>query len=411
MTGIEEAVSRILERIKPLPPELVSLTEAYGRVLAEPVTAGRNLPPRDNSAMDGYAFIHPGDASAILTLQVAEEIAAGHPGSEKIVPGLASKIMTGAPMPEGADTVVPVEMTTRDGGLVTINELPDRGANVRLAGGDVREGMEIIPAGVKIRPAEVGMLAALGRSYVKVHQRPRVAVLATGDEIVEIDRDVTGGFIVNSNSYAISAQVAEAGGVPLMLGIGRDDPDGLMEMLHRAGTAEVVITTGGVSMGDYDYVPDVLKNWGVELVIRKVAMKPGKPMVFGTRGSAAVFGLPGNPVSAMVSFEQFVRPVIRKLCGCNSLFRPVVLARYGEGLSPIRGKGERTEFIRCGVARVGGAYVVESVRARESGMMSTLVKANALLVLKPGEHAVCPGDLVPVQIYDYEFLEGGEPGW
>lgn len=411
MKGVKETLEIILGAIQPMKAEMCCLMEARGRVLAEPVVSQRNLPPRDNSAMDGYAFRHPGGESAETTLKVVEEIAAGHPGKLSVGVGEASKIMTGAPIPAGADTVVPVEEVTRRGDEVILSALPPRGTNVRLAGEDVPAGREILPVGALIRPAEVGMLAALGRSFVKVSQRPRVAILSTGDEIVEIDRAADSGMIVNSNSYALAAQVAEAGGVPMMLGIGRDDPDGLMEMLERAGTAEMVLTTGGVSMGDYDYVPEVLVKWGVKIAVRKVAMKPGKPTIFGLRGNTAVFGLPGNPVSAMVAFEQFVRPAIRKLTGCGNLFRPVVRATLSGDAGKLSHKGDRTEFIRCQVQKGADGFTVQSLKKRESGMLSTIVKANGLMVVPPGEGTLNPGDEVLVQLYDYEFMEGAAPGW
>lgn len=411
MISVEKAVELILAQAEPLPAEMVAIVDAPGRFLAEPVAAPRDLPPRDNSAMDGYAFSHPGKGGTNARFKVVEEIAAGHPGLKSVGDGEASKIMTGAPIPAGADTVIQVEECVRDGEFVTFNALPAKGANVRRAGEDVREGMMILPSGTRVRPAEIGMLAAMGRSYVRVHRRPRVAILATGDEIVEIDRIGKGDMIVNSNSHGLWAQICEAGGEPVMLGIGRDDPEGLLEMLARANGCEIVVTTGGVSMGDYDYVPEVLERWGVELKVRKVAMKPGKPVVFGRKGGVAVFGLPGNPVSAMVSFEQFVRPLIRKLCGATRLFRPVITAVLDERAGGVRARGDRMEFIRCRVEAVDGRYLVTATKARESGMLSTLVKANGLMILDPEVLEVRPGDSVPVQVYDYEFLEGESVGW
>lgn len=410
MIQIEEAVSLILGMLKPLPAELVPLDDALGRVTAEAVFAPWNLPPLDNSAMDGYAYPHAGAVEG-RALTVVEEIAAGHPSARAIGPGEAAKIMTGAPLPEGTDTVIPVEDTRREGDRVTFGKTLAKGANVRYSGEDVREGAEVIPAGTRVRPAEIGMLASLGKSMVRVHQRPRVAVLSTGDEIVELGETPRHGKIVNSNAHALAAQLREAGGVPLLLGIGRDDPEGLLEMLERARAADMVITTGGVSMGDYDYVPDVLQRWGVKLAFAKVAMKPGKPVVFGMKENVAVFGLPGNPVSAMVSFEQFVRPALRKLTGATRLFRPVFEAEIGPEAGTLSSKGGRLEFVRCRVERTSAGYRVVGLKRRSSGMLSTLLDANALAILPPGGSSLGPGDRVKVQIVDTEFLEGASQGW
>lgn len=411
MIPVNEAVAIILERIEPLPPESVSIAEALGRVLAEPVHAPRNIPPRDNSAMDGYAFAHPGGAGDSSLFRVVEEIAAGHPGRRAVGRGEASKIMTGAPMPEGADTVVPVEDTEARGDSVFFRSLPEPGANVRKAGEDVKAGALVLPEGSRMRPAEISMLAAMARSFVKVRARPRVAILATGDEIVEIDAPNVGDMIVNSNSHGLAAQVVEAGGVPVLLGIGRDDPEALLEMMGRAEGCDVVVTSGGVSMGDYDFMPDVMAKWGAKPVVTKVLMKPGKPVVFGMKGRTSVFGLPGNPVSVMVCFEEFLRPAIRKLTGCARLFRPVVEAVLDPAAGVVKSKGDRLEFVRCEVEKRKEGFAVVSVKQRGSGMISTLVTANALLVMEVGRKEYEPGDRVPVQLYDYEFLEGKETGW
>lgn len=408
MIPVEQALETILRAVEPLPSEKVSLLEARGRVLAEDVTAPRDLPPSDNSAMDGYAYRSVDVSAPPGRLRVIESIAAGRRGSRPLTPGEAVRIMTGAPVPEGADTVIPVEETRVEGGDVVLLSAPERGANIRLAGEDVRRGELVVPRGTAVRPAEVGMFASLGRSFLSVYQRPRVAVLATGDEIADLDGPPDPGKIVNSNSYGVAAQVAEAGGVAVMLGIGRDDPDGLLEMLEQAATADVVITTGGVSMGDYDYVKSVFARWGVEAHFWKVAIKPGKPMVFGVRGRVPVFGLPGNPVSALVAFEVFVRPVLRRLQGHRRLFRPVVEATLAEEAGEVKTRPGRMDFVRCRVetAAPPEGFRVVSVKRQGSGLLKTLVEANGLMVLPEESSGARPGDRVRVQLYDYEFLEG-----
>lgn len=410
MTSVQKALDIILGALKPLPPEKVSIQEARGRVLAEDLAAPRNIPPRDNSAMDGYAFRHADVSGGTARLTVVEAIPAGQEGSRPLEAGEAVKIMTGAPIPRGVDTVIPVEDTRAEGKEVELLKVPKPGANIRPAGEDVREGELVIPTGTMVRPAEVGMLASLGRSFVLVHQRPRVAVLATGDEIVDVDEPTEGGKIINSNSYGIAAQVAEAGGVPVVLGIGRDDPEGLKEMLDRAAACDVVITTGGVSVGDYDYVRPVLEDSGVAVQFWKVAMRPGRPVVFGLKGRVPVFGLPGNPVSAMVGFEEFVRPTLRRLQGHSRLFRPVLEAVLGEEAASVRVKAGRTDFVRCRVERDGSGLRVVSVKSQGSGILKTMVEANALLVIPETSTGAEPGDRVFVQVYDYEFLERDDPG-
>lgn len=409
MVSVTEALDVMLRDLAALPPERVSLLEARGRVLAEAICAPRDLPPRDNSAMDGYALCLAQGARA-AGWHVVESIPAGGEGSRPLAVGEAAKIMTGAPVPAGADTVVPVEDTHRTGEFVEVVRLPTVGAHIRPAGEDVREGQLVIPPGTVVRPAEVGMLASVGRSFVAVYQRPRVAVLATGDEIVDIDAPTTGGRIINSNSYGVAAQIAEAGGVPVVLGIGRDDPEGLLALLRQAGNADAVVTTGGVSMGDYDYVRPVLEQAGVTVCFWQVAMKPGKPFVFGRAGRVPVFGLPGNPVSAMVVFEEFVRPALRVMQGHGRPFRPVLEATLLPEAGALRTSAGRTHFVRCRVERRGAELVVVSLKSQGSGILRTLVEANGLLVVPPEARGAQPGDRVRVQLYDTGFLEGEAPG-
>ncbi len=409
MIPLTDAVQVVLGAVKPLPPEKVSILEARGRVLAEDIRARRSLPPHDNSAMDGFAVRHQ-DLGPGVVLQVVEDIPAGATAQNTLGPGQAARIMTGAPVPPGADTVVPVEDTRPRGDRVEILSVPGKGANIRPMGEDVEEGERVLPAGTRIRPAEVGMLASLGRSFVLVHQRPRVAVLATGDEIVDVDAGDPGTKIINSNSYGVAAQVAEAGGVPVVLGIGRDDPEGLLEMLERAAPCDVIVTTGGVSVGDYDYVRPVLARAGVAVQFWKVAMKPGKPVVFGMKGRVPVFGLPGNPVSALVAFEQFVRPCLLKLQGHRRVFRPVVQAVLTEEAGPVKTKPGRTDLVRCRVEYREGAFRVVGVHHKGSGVLTTLVRANGLMVIPADSTGAKPGDRVRVQVYDTTLFDQEDPG-
>ncbi len=312
MILVEEALNKILSRIQPLGFEKVSLLESLGRVAGEDVHARRDIPPLDNSGMDGYAVkaIDIGKASRDLParLEVMEDLPAGFISQKTLMQGQAIRIMTGAPIPKGADTVVPVEETQKEGFHVFIFKAIPSGEHIRKAGEDVRRGGRVISKGDVLRPAEIGMLAALGRSSVSVFQRPLVAILCTGEELVDVDEPLEGAKIVSSNSYTLAAQVKECGAIPVQLGIAGDRKEEVVEKLRQGLRADVLISSAGISVGDYDFVKEALKDLGMELVFWRVAMKPGKPMAFGTIHGKPVFGLPGNPVSSMVSFEQFVRP-------------------------------------------------------------------------------------------------------
>ena len=401
MISVEEALYRILEAILPLPPEKVNILDALGRVIGEDVHAGRHIPPKDNSAMDGYAICrrdtqgvskeHP----AILT--VIEDIPAGSIPQKRVGAGEASRIMTGAPIPEGADAVIRMEDTEKDGLKVKIFVEAEEGQDIRKAGEDVLQGERVISRGDVIRPAEIGMLAALGRSFISVHQKPVVAVLATGDELVDIDETPTPWQIVSSNSYSLSAQVIECGGIPLQIGIAKDTRDDLTAKFKAALRADIIISSGGVSVGDYDLVKDIMQEVGNDMRFWQVAMRPGKPLAFGSLGSVPMFGLPGNPVSSMVSFEQFVRPSILKMMGHKKLFRKTVKATIREDMA--KKKGTR-HFIRASVDYENGRYAVTTTGEQGSGILKSMVRANGLIVLPVDATSVKAGEEVTVQLID-----------
>ena len=401
MISVEEALKKILFRIHPLGLEKVSILEALGRVIGEDIFATGDIPPWDNSGMDGYAVrwedvqdVSPDQPSR---LEVIGDLPAGFVSSNVLRKGQAIRIMTGAPIPEVADTVVPVEDTEKDGVFVLILKVSGRGDCIRKAGEDVKRGDRVVSSGDLIRPAEVGMLASLGRSFVSVFQRPQVAILCTGEELVDVDEALGGARIVSSNSYSLAAQVRDCGAVPIQLGIAKDRREDIEKKIRQGLRADVLISSAGISVGDYDFVRDVLKDLGMEMVFWKVAMKPGKPLVFGTIGRSPVFGLPGNPVSSMVSFEQFVRPSLLKMMGHRKLFRPVIEAILKEDIHKEPG---RRHFIRGFVSFERDHYSATTTGDQGSGILKSMVKANGLVVVPEDREWVKAGERVKVQLLD-----------
>jgi molybdopterin molybdotransferase len=401
MISVEEALDKILIRVQPLGYEKVSILEALGRVCAEDIFANRDIPPFDNSGMDGYAArveeIQDASANHPVRLEVIEDLPAGFIPKKRVERGKAIRIMTGAPIPEGADTVVPVEDTKKDDRFALIFRATLRGEHIRKAGEDVRKGECVISVGDLIDPAGIGMLASLGRSFVAVYQKPIVAILCTGEELVDVDGDLEGNKIISSNSYSLAAQVKDCGAIPIQLGIARDQKDEIERKLLKGLRADVIISSAGVSVGDYDFVKDVLGDLGVEVVFWRVAMKPGMPVAFGMIQGKPVFGLPGNPVSSMVSFEQFVRPSLLKMMGYRKVFRPVVDAILREGIQKRPG---RRHFIRAFVTFEKDQYFVLPTGAQGSGILHSMVKANGLMVIPEEREIVKAGERVKVQLFE-----------
>jgi molybdopterin molybdotransferase len=401
MIPVEEALDKVLSSIQPLGSEKVSILEALGRVCVEDILANRDIPPFNNSGMDGYAVrsedIQYASPQHPVQLEVIEDLPAGFVPKKRVERGNGIRIMTGALIPEGADAVVPVEGSKKEGNFVSIfvSSLP--GEYIRKAGEDVKKGECVISAGDLINPAEIGMLASLGRSSVAVYQRATVAILCTGEELVDVDGNLDGVKIVSSNSYSLAAQVKDCGAIPIQLGIARDRKEEIKEKLLQGIRADVLISSAGVSVGDYDFVKDVLNDMGVEIVFWKVAMKPGMPVVFGTVQGKPVFGLPGNPVSSMVSFEQFVRPSLLKMMGHRQLFRPVIDAILKEDIQKRPG---RRHFMRAFVAFEKGQYFVTPTGAQGSGILKSMVKANGLMVIPEDREIVKAGEKVKVQLLD-----------
>lgn len=405
LTPLQEAQKTVLEAARPLGLEKVDLLEALGRVLGEDVIAIRDNPPWDNSAMDGFAVrwedIKQEHAiTKPVTLKVIEDVPAGKVPTKTVGPGQAIRIMTGAPIPKGADTVVRVEDTEPSEDSVRIFKEVERGANIRPQGEDVKKGDCIIAKGTQIRPAEAGMLAMLGKSFVLVYQRPRVAILSTGDELADLDEPFDPDKIINSNSYGIAAAVQEAGGVPILLGIAADHPTALKEKIAHGLNADVLVLSGGVSMGDYDFTKAVFKELGAEMNFWKLAVRPGQPLAFGRIQQTLAFGLPGNPVSSMVTFEQLVRPMLLKMGGHRSYGRPVVQAVFQEKFSK---RPDRRHFLRGILTREAGVLKVRTTGDQGSGILTSMVKANGLIDVPEHVERLNPGDIVDVQVLSNQF--------
>jgi molybdopterin molybdotransferase len=405
LTPLHDAQKTVLGAASVLATEKVGLVEAIGRVLGEDLIAPRDNPPWDNSAMDGFAVrwedIRQEHAiTKPSELTVIEDVPAGKVATKSVGKGQAIRIMTGAPIPKGADTVIKVEETETSGNVVRIFKAPERGANIRPQGEDVKKGDCIIPKGTLLRPAEVGMLAILAKSFVFVHQRPRVAILSTGDELADLDERFNEDKIINSNSYGIAAAVHEAGGLPILLGIARDQPAALKEKIAHGLNADILVLSGGVSMGDYDFTKAVFKELGADMHFWKLAIRPGQPLAFGKIQGKLAFGLPGNPVSSMVTFEQLVRPAMLKMSGHRSYGRPVVQAVFQEKFSK---RNDRRHFLRGILSREGGTLTVRTTGDQGSGILTSMVKANGLIDVPEAVEKLSPGDVVNVQVLSQNF--------
>lgn len=408
MISVDEARARILEHFHPLEAEKVPILEALDRVLAEDIYSDIDIPPFANSAMDGYA-LRSGDTvgasrKSPVTLKVVADLAAGYTTHLRVEPERAIRIMTGAPLPEGADAVVRFEETSEGlegswGPTVEVYKEVSPRENVKPAGEDIRRGELVLAKGTVLRPPEMGVLASLGRPEVEVIRRPRVAILATGDELVAIDEEIGPGQIRNSNEYSTAAQVIRYGGVPVRLGIARDRVEELKAKIEEglAAKVDLFLTSAGVSVGEYDVVKEVLASEG-EMDFWQVNMKPGKPLAFGHIQGVPLIGLPGNPVSAMISFEQFARPAILTMLGKRALEKPEVEVIVDEDVT----NSGRRGFIRAIVTQQEDGYHARVVTGpRGSGILTSMVKANALLIVPEGTTLVKAGERLRAQMLDW----------
>jgi len=379
--GIHEALDAVLAAVNPLPGREVPLQDTLGCAAAADIVSPAPVPSFDNSAMDGYALRGAELEAGRRAFAVVVDIPAGFWWDQGLQPGEAAKIMTGAPLPPGADTVVQVEHTAQSGDRLEVREAPRTGANVRRAAEDVAPGDLVIPRGARLGPAEIGLLASLGIRCVAVARRPRVAILATGSELVPLGKPLGPGQIHNSNSFTAAGQVTNAGGDPILLGIARDDLDETRRLVDTALKNDVVITSGGVSVGEYDFVKQVQDELGVERRFWGVATKPGKPLAFGVRDETLVFGVPGNPVASMVSFELFIRPALLALQGRADLYRPYVFAAAEEA---VKGTRARTEARRCRLVHRGRGWGFTTTGPQGSAILRSMALADSLAFIPAG---------------------------
>jgi len=390
LISIDEARERILAEVRPLPAEDVGLSATLGRVLAAAAVADHDLPPFDASAMDGFA-VPAGDPG---TLRIDGESRAGAPAQSRLTAGIACRISTGAVVPEGTHAVVPVEATEEHDGEVAV-PASRAGANVRLAGEDVRAGETVLAAGSEIGAAEVAVLASLGMPEVSCARQPRLAMLATGDELVEPGAALAPGQIRNSNAYGVAAQATRAGAEVVERGRVPDDPGATRDALAAAlAAADVVCVSGGVSVGPHDHVKPALSELGVAERFWGVRLQPGKPTWFGVRDGTLVFGLPGNPVSAMVTFHLFARPAVRALQGADPGIRPAA-ARLGE---PLRRNPKRDQMVRVRLEPGDGGWIARPTKAQQSHVLTSMLGAAALARVPAGEGDVAAGERIDIEL-------------
>jgi molybdopterin molybdotransferase len=418
MISVEEALERILSSVHILEPEKKPILDCLGQVLAEDIKSGLDVPPHDNAAMDGYAVksidVDSATENKPVILKVIGEVAAGHMPNKKIATGTAFRIMTGAPIPKGADAVVQFENTDeleRKCQKKTLEEISifspaSNGLNVRYMAEDIAAGHIVMEKGTVLHSAEIGVLASLGIACVAVIRRPVVSVLSTGDELCDIHIPLAPGKIYDSNAYSISASILSCGGIPNIIGIGRDSFQSLSLKINEGLNTDMLITSGGVSKGDYDVVKDVLANIGT-IGFWTVRMKPGKPLAFGIikreEGCQAReiphLGLPGNPTSSMITFEQFARPAIMKMMGKKNFQRPVVEAVINFS---IENSDRRRIYARVRVSMTSSGYTASLTGPQGSGILTTMMLANGLAIIPENRSGVKAGDKVTVQLLDYE---------
>lgn len=403
MITVEEAQERVLAEVSLVGSEQVVFTEARGRVLREDVVAPADIPQADNTAMDGYAVRAEDIANPPVRLRVIEDLPAGTVATKRVEPGTAIRIMTGALIPGGADTVAHVEITDAGSDFVTVKQSLKRGTNLRRQGEDMRAGDVVLRDGTPIGAAEVGVLASVQKSVVRVARRPSVAIISTGDEIVDVDQPRTFGKVVNSNSYSLAALAHEAGGLPRMIGIVPDTLEATIAAIESALESDFIISSGGVSVGAFDFVKDALDALGAQTKFWQIAMKPGKPVVLSRVRDRLYFGLPGNPVSCMVSFLLFIAPAVRKAMGQRSaIFPPMVKTRL---MGPLKSRGDRRNYLRVRVVARDGELFAYPMAAQGSGVSTSMVQANGFAVVETGITSVNAGEMIATVLVGAPFSD------
>lgn len=406
MISVEQALQTILSGCHVLELEKVNILDALGRVIAEDVHAPHNIPTAPNSSRDGYAVRFADTEGASIhqpvELKVVETIAAGSIAKKTVQTGQAARIMTGALLPKGADAIISKEDTEDLGKTALIKVQARKGQDIRWAGEDVHQGEHVIAAGDILRPGHIGMLAQLGKAFVNVYQKPRVAIFSTGDELVDIDANPPLGKIANSNTYSLAAQTLQCGGIPVLLGLVRDNTSDILKKFEAARRCDVVLSSGGVSVGDYDFVKETIGAIGGVIHFWRVAMRPGKPLLFGSLDCVPLFGLPGNPVSVMVSFDQFVRPYLLKMQGHTMIFRQSIQAVSAQDIQKTQGL---KTFVRAVVYRDKNHLMARVTGNQSSGILKSMVEANAFIVLPENITSIKKGEKVVVQMLDKSLTE------
>ncbi|MEW6111099.1 MAG: gephyrin-like molybdotransferase Glp [Thermodesulfobacteriota bacterium] len=399
MIEFTAAQQLVLKEISILGHESVHIMDCLGRVLAEDVRAFADLPAADNSAMDGFAVraddLSKASSETPVRLKVVGEIRAGYPLDTEVKPGQAIRIMTGGLIPKGANAVIRDEDTELVGDVVLCTAPVAERSHIRFAGENAKTGQIMIRAGEQLAPPEIGLLAALGQPQVSVYRKATVAILSTGDELVELGEPLSKGKVICSNSYSLAAQVLQCGATPLRLGIARDKAQDIVTLLSKAADADVIVSSGGVSVGKHDLVRRVLEKARLEIGFWKVAMKPGKPLLFGKLGTKPVFGLPGNPGAATIAFEQFVRPALLKMMGHQKIFRPLVEARLHGSTANFT---DMVHFLRCKLHNESGRSIAELLPKQGPAILRTEIGTDGLVVLPPHSGVVGRGEAVMVQI-------------
>ncbi len=407
--SFDTAYRMILSSVTELGSERVSLKDAYGRFIHEDIRSEIDIPPFDNSAMDGFALHWENTGGACpdnpVELQICGELKAGVDYHTITVEGnSAVRIMTGAPIPDGATAVIPVEHTREDVNrrIIAVFKEVKPNENIRHAGEDIRDGQVVLKKGTQLRSAEIGLLASLNVIDIPVYQQARVAIISTGDEIAEVGAGIKPGQIRNSNAYTLSSELKKYNCIPHYIGIAKDSVSIIKEMFTKALEFDMVLSTGGVSMGKYDLVKDVLVELGVDITFETIRMKPGKPLIFGTRKNTLFFGLPGNPVSTMVSFLEFVRPALLKMSGSIKLNKPAVYAVADNDIHKLSG---RKEFFRGHFTIIDGVFHVSTTGPQGSGILRSMSIANCLIVMDEESNGCLKGDRVQIQLIDHEEID------
>ena len=413
MLNVDEALARILDQVECLPSEARPILDVLGQTLAEDIVSSFDIPPHDNVAMDGYA-VQALDINAATTanpsrLQIIGELPAGVTPQQAVEPGTAIRVMTGAPLPPGADTVVPFELTSEReyaqrvtvSSTISIYDPPPAGANIRRAGEDIRLGRVVLAKGIELRPAEIGVIASVGLARVKVHRRPRVAILSTGNELLEPGDLLVPGKIYDSNTYSLAALVRKYGGEPVVLGIALDEVEDIRARVRAGLETDLLLTSAGVSKGDYDVVKDVLAAEGA-VEFWQVAIKPGRPMAFGLISGVPHVGLPGNPVASIVAFEQFVRPAMLKMLGRSRLRKPEIEAVFH---GRVTNGDNRRCFARVRVVEEDGQMHAYPAGPQGSGVLTSMAYANGLAIVPEELPVAEDGARLKVQMVDWPEIE------